>query len=113
MKLSLIKFIANYSERMTELLKGIETAENYEQAKARGNFALGYADALNTLADTLDDALDDKSGREPDETAKELEELACEWKYKIRSAVLMAAVKTCQPAEEIRWVAELRDEWAR
>lgn len=109
MKLSLIKFIANYSETISEMLKNIESAESYDRAKAHGNLALGYTDALCTLVDTFDD----KPIGEPNEPAEELEELIVEWKHKAYSAVLMVAVKTCQPAEEISRVAELRDEWTR
>lgn len=109
MKLSLIKFIVNYSEKITEMLTDIRAAESYDMAKARGNLALGYTDALNTLIDTLDD----KPIGEPNEPAEELEELVCEWKHKIYTVVLMAAVKTCQPAEEISRVAELRNKWVR
>ena len=109
MKLSLIKFIVNYSEKITEMLTNIGDAESYDIAKARGNLALGYTDALNTLIDTLDD----KPIGEPNEPAEELEELVCEWKHKIYTVVLMAAVKTCQPSEEISRVAELRNKWVR
>lgn len=109
MKLSLIKFIANYSETISEMLKNIESAESYDRAKAHGNLALGYTDALWTLAETLDD----QPIEEHDEIAEDLETLICEWKHKTYSAVLMAAFMTCQPAEETSRVAELRDKWAR
>lgn len=75
-KLNTVKFIAEATRGFDSWVKSIDGAEDLEEARKRGNAAIGYIDCMTVFLNTMID-------KENNDFTEELDEMLEEWTVKV------------------------------
>ncbi len=98
-----IRFLSSVVENLTLYRAEIETAEDYECAKAVGEGMLGYIHGLNTTLSAM-------PGEEDREFTEGVVRVLAKWQVRAYQALVDKARETQQPEDTVQKLLRLRDE---